>query len=93
LNKDIWKTVELVVTAKKGKSHQVTRSLLHKFKENANNVSTRIDIEHPLIVSFVYKSPKDLYDIIQDIKNIPYVKDCRLAGIDPMHKAKSKLQR
>jgi hypothetical protein len=73
LNKDTWKTVELVVIAKKGKSHQVARSSLQKFGDNPKNISTSIDSKHRVIASFVYKHLQELYDILQDIKSIPHV--------------------
>ena len=68
-----WRTVEIAVIAEKGKSLQVTRSFLKK--DNSKNVYTKIHSSNHIITAlFVYRYSQQLHDILEDIKNIPYVK-------------------
>ena len=70
----LWRTVEGAAIAEKGKSVQVARAFLQKFKDNTHNVHTRIDRNHDITALFVFRYSQELHDIVKDIKNIPYVK-------------------
>ena len=68
--------VELVIGPEKHNSYQVARIFLRKYRDNTRNISTTVDLKHHITASFVYRDLQELQDIIQEIKSIPYVKDC-----------------
>ena len=70
--------VELVIITEKQKSYQVARLFLRKYRDNTRNISTTVDLKHHITARFVYRDLQELQDIIQEIKSIPYVKDCRI---------------
>jgi hypothetical protein len=72
LKKDTWKTMRLEVITKKGKSHQVARSFLQLYGDNAKNISITINRNDNLSAIFIYKQH---HEILQDIKSITYVTD------------------
>ena len=62
--------------SEKEKAHEVATFFLRKYRDNARNTLTKIDQNGRVIASFVYRDPKELQDIVQDVNNIPYVKKC-----------------
>ena len=76
MKNNAWKIGELVIIAEKEKAHEVATFFLRKYRDNARNTLTKIDQNGRVIASFVYRDPKELQDIVQDVNNIPYVKKC-----------------
>ena len=77
MKNNVWKICEVVIETEKEKAHEVARIFLRKYRNNARNILTKVDSESYVTASFVYRYPQELQDIIQEIKSIPYVKDCR----------------
>lgn len=72
-----WKTAEVGVIAKKGKSYRLTRSFLQKFRDDQRNISTRIDIRNNITAIFIYKDSKELSDIYADIRGLSDLKSVK----------------
>ena len=70
--------VELVIITEKQKSYQVARLFLRKYRDNTRNISTMVNIQASYYCKVCLQRLQELQDIIQEIKSIPYVKDCRI---------------
>ena len=64
---------DIVVNVDKGKSREVARSILRKFKNNVMNASTRINSEHNVNAQVLYNDTAELHNLLENIKSIPYV--------------------
>ena len=60
-------------------TYLVATFFLRKYRDNARNTLTKIDQYSRVIASFVYRDPRELQDIVQDVINIPFVKKCKVS--------------
>ena len=64
---------DLIIAVDKGKSKQVSQSLLRKYENNVVSCETRINSEHNVSAHVIYKNTEELYGLIEGIKTMEYV--------------------
>ena len=64
---------DLIINVDKGKSDDVVRSILKKYKNNVTYCHTRIDLVHSVLAHVIYKDTAELFYLIEDIKAMQYV--------------------
>jgi DNA-binding Lrp family transcriptional regulator len=67
------KVGEVVVNVEKGKSRDVAKQILKKFRNNVMNVSTRINAEHNVAAHIMYNDTAELHSLLENIKSMPFV--------------------
>ncbi len=63
----------ILANVKRGKAREVAKMILERHKSNAISSSIRINDQNNVITEIIYNSPSELYNIIEQVKNIPYV--------------------
>jgi DNA-binding Lrp family transcriptional regulator len=64
---------EVVINVKKGKSREVAKQILKKFRNNVMSVSTRINAEHNVAAHIMYNDTAELHALLESIKSMPFV--------------------
>src|SRR5919199_6866228 len=64
---------DLIIAVDKGKSKEVTQSLLKKHNKNVISCDSRINSDHNLSARIIYKNSDELYNLIERIKTMDYV--------------------
>jgi DNA-binding Lrp family transcriptional regulator len=64
---------EVVVNVEKGKSREVAKQILTKFKNNIMSVSTRINAIHNIAAHVMYNDTAELHNLLDNIKAMPFV--------------------
>lgn len=64
---------EVVINVEKGKSRDVAKQILKKFKNNVMSVSTRINAEHNVAAHIMYNDTAELHALLESIKSMPFV--------------------
>lgn len=67
------KVGEVVVNVEKGKSKEVAKQILKKFRSNVMSVSTRINAEHNVAAHIMYNDTAELHSLLENIKSMPFV--------------------
>jgi hypothetical protein len=63
----------LIINVGKGKSDQVSQSILDKYKNNVTYCHTRIDLVHSVLAHVICRDTAELFYLIEDIKAMQYV--------------------
>lgn len=64
---------EVVINVEKGKSREVAKQILKKFRNNVMSVSTRINAEHNVAAHIMYNDTAELHALLESIKSMPFV--------------------
>jgi DNA-binding Lrp family transcriptional regulator len=64
---------EVVINVEKGKSREVAKQILKKFKQNVMSVSTRINAEHNISAQIMYDDTAELHNLLENIKSMPFI--------------------
>jgi DNA-binding Lrp family transcriptional regulator len=64
---------EVVINVEKGKSREVAKQILKKFKKNVMSVSTRINAEHNISAQIMYDDTAELHNLLENIKSMPFI--------------------
>ena len=64
---------DLVIDVDKGRSKEISQTLLEKYKQNILSCSIRINSKHNVIAHTVYKDSRDLHNLIESIRAMEYV--------------------
>ncbi|NAL78330.1 Lrp/AsnC family transcriptional regulator [Nitrososphaera sp. AFS] len=67
------KVGEVVINVEKGKSREVAKQILKRFKGNVMSVSTRINAEHNVAAHIMYNDTAELHALLENIKSMPFV--------------------
>ena len=63
----------ILANVKRGKAKEVAKMILERHKSNAISSSTRINDQNNVITEIIYNTSSELYNILENIKKIPYV--------------------
>jgi DNA-binding Lrp family transcriptional regulator len=63
----------ILANVERGKAKEVAKMILERHKSNAISSSTRINDQNNVITEIIYNTSSELYNILEQIKNIPYV--------------------
>lgn len=63
----------ILANVERGKAKEVAKMILERHKSNAISSSIRINDQNNVITEIIYNTPSELYNIIEQVKNIPYV--------------------
>jgi DNA-binding Lrp family transcriptional regulator len=64
---------EVFINVDKGKSREVAKRILTKFKDNVMSVSTRINAKHNIAAHIMYNDTAELHNLLENIKAMPFV--------------------
>lgn len=64
---------EVFINVDKGKSREVAKQILTKFKDNIMSVSTRINAKHNIAAHIMYNDTTELHNLLENIKAMPFV--------------------
>lgn len=67
------KVGDVVINVDRGKSRDVAKLILKKFRDNVMSVSTRINSEHNVAAHIMYKDTAELHVLLENIKSMPFV--------------------
>lgn len=63
----------ILANVERGKAKEVAKLILERHKSNAISSSTRINDQNNVITEIIYDTSSELYNILEQVKNIPYV--------------------
>ena len=63
----------ILANVERGKAKEVAKMILERHKSNAISSSTRINDQNNVMTEIIYNTPSELYNILEQVKNIPYV--------------------
>jgi DNA-binding Lrp family transcriptional regulator len=63
----------ILANVKRGKAREVAKMILERHKSNAISSSIRINDQNNVITEIIYNTSSELYNILENIKKIPYV--------------------
>jgi DNA-binding Lrp family transcriptional regulator len=63
----------ILANVERGKAKEVAKMILERHKSNAISSSIRINDQNNVITEIIYNTSSELYNIIAQVKNIPYV--------------------
>src|SRR5829696_2041545 len=63
----------ILANVERGKAKEVAKMILERHKSNAISSSIRINDQNNVITEIIYNTSSELYNIIEQVKNIPYV--------------------
>lgn len=72
---------EVVINVEKGKSREVAKQILKRFKNNVMNVSTRINAEHNISAQIMYNDTAELHTLLEDIKSMSFITNLQWSEI------------
>lgn len=73
ITKRDMRTGIILANVERGKAKEVAKMILERHKSNAISSSTRINDQNNVMIEIIYNTPSELYNILEQVKNIPYV--------------------
>ncbi len=64
---------EVVINVDRGKSREVAKQILKRFKNNVMSVSTRINAEHNVAAQIMFTDTAELHNLLENIKLMQFV--------------------
>ena len=72
---------DLIINVDRGRSKEVSKLLLERYKCNVTFCHTRIDSAHNVLVRVVYKDTEELHKLIESVKSMEFVTDVQWSEV------------